>query len=758
MPMPIKAIALGLLTAAVGLIAMITPAVGHLEIDTGLAWLFKLRGPHPAPEEVVIVAIDREASDWFGLPNELDKWPRKLHARLVRRLTQQGAAVIVFDIFFDESSDPGQSRLFAEAMRKAGNVILFEYLKKSQKQVMIGGKEVELVIEEWILPVPELARAAAMTAPFPLPKVPVRVSQAWLFKRGLPTLPVTALRVYARPYYADLLDLLNEVSPEKGKQLKSELDATSHHPDFTMLIRHLQELFQRDSQLPRKLLDHLRIDTPFSNLHGKSALSALIESFDSQESLFIDFYGPPLSITTIPYHQILEGKNLPFSLKGKAVFVGYSGQFQAEQKDGFHTVFSQPDGMDISGVEIAATVFANLLEHRSVTPLPLPLHYLVIILWGVAIGFLFLSLPTYTLIPATMALAAGYMSTACYLFASEGLWLPVIVPLLWQLPFGLLGALLWRHLAIGKAIRPYLPDQFWRWWNRRSEPPPARTVNGICLATDVQQYTQLAERLELDQLHSLLNHYFQMIFQPVKSRGGFVSDIKGDAIMAIWVDVVNKQDTRERACLAALDIVDAVAEFNRCAPQTSLPTRIGLHYGAIVLGSIGSSEHLEYRAVGDVVNAASRIENLNKPLGTRVLASSEVIAGLESIFTRKVGCFRVRGRRQPLIIHELVCRTEEVSGFLQVYRKQFETALVEFQSQHWQEAWLAFKALLAHYGNDGPSSFYLHLSERYLKKPLLAPGDGVVNIGYGKVRRKVIRPGLTVIAEGGEKSWKTTPM
>lgn len=763
MSRPAKAAVLGLLTAWGGFLATIAPPLGRLELDLGLLWLFKLRGPRAAPEEVVIVTIDRESSDWFGLPNEPDKWPRKLHARLVHRLTQSGAAVIAFDVIFDEPRNPDQDQLFAEAIREAGNVVLFEYLKKKRKRVAIGGKQAEIEIEERLPPISELASAAAMTAPFPLPKVPVRVNQAWLFKLGVPTLPVTALQVYARPYYEDFLRLLNEVEMATGEtqRLKSEWETAPGQSDLTALAIHLQKLFQGEAQLPQSLLARLQSSESLTHSQGHSVVAALIRVFSSPESLFLDFYGPPHSISTIPYHRILAGEggaSLPVSFKGKAVFVGFSEQFQPEQKDGFYTVYSQPDGLDISGVEIAATVFANLLESRSVTPLPLFLHYLVIVLWGVAIGFLFLFLNAYALIPTAVALAVGYMSVAYHLFVSEGLWLPLVIPLLWQLPFGLLGALLWRYLTIGKAIRPYLPDWFWRRWNRHSEPPPAQIAKGVCLATDVQQYTPLAERLELNQLYLLLNEYFQNIFEPVKFRGGEISDIRGDAIMAIWVEAVRKQSLREQACLAALDIVDAVAEFNHRTPKVSLPTRIGLHYGKMVIGEVGSRDHLEYRSVGDVANVASRIENLNKILGTCVLTSGEVIAGLESIFTRKVGCFRVRGRSQPLAIHELVCRTEEVNKTLRDHCEQFEAALRIFQRQRWQEALLAFRALLASYGNDGPSYFYLRLAEHYAQKPPATFWDGIIDLGYVEERRKATRSGLTVTAEHRKKSWKKTSM
>jgi adenylate cyclase len=101
----------------------------------------------------------------------------------------------------------------------------------------------------------------------------------------------------------------------------------------------------------------------------------------------ISLYGPPRTISTVPYHQALklhrQGtiSEKRIDLKDKAVFVGLSEILLAERKDSFYTVFSQANGIFISGVEIAATAFANLLEERPLRPLPLHFFVLIILLW-----------------------------------------------------------------------------------------------------------------------------------------------------------------------------------------------------------------------------------------------------------------------------------------------------------------------------------------------------------------------------------------
>ena len=130
MTRPAKAVMLGLGTGILGILLSLLPFVLELEENAGLDWLFTTRGSRTPPADVVIVSIDRHSSDILGLPEEPENWPRAVHARLVERLVTAGAAVIVFDIFFREPRTPEGDAALAAAIDAAGNVILFEYIKK----------------------------------------------------------------------------------------------------------------------------------------------------------------------------------------------------------------------------------------------------------------------------------------------------------------------------------------------------------------------------------------------------------------------------------------------------------------------------------------------------------------------------------------------------------------------------------------------------------------------------------------------------
>jgi adenylate cyclase len=234
--------------------------------------------------------------------------------------------------------------------------------------------------------------------------------------------------------------------------------------------------------------------------------------------------------------------------------------------------------------------------------------------------------------------------------------------------------------------------------------------------------------LEPAPLRALLNRYYEVVFEPVHNHGGFVSDVVGDAVLALWTATSPDPALAEKACRAALDVVAGVDGFNRRRPEAELPTRLGLHCGTMFLGDVGAGDHYEYRAVGDIVNASTRIEGLNTQLGTRVLASGDVVAGLEAIACREVGKFRLVGKSQALIIHEVIGLAEELSEEIVRRNCQFAQGLSAFRRQRWEEAIGAFRRVLTRHGRDGPSQYYLKLCERHLNEPRLPNWDGIINL------------------------------
>ncbi len=744
-----KAAALGVLTGALGVLLSLVPPIGlDLEEQLGLQLLFGLRGPRPAPPEVVVVGIDRASADALGLPGDPAKWPRSVHARLTESLVAAGAAVIVFDIFFESERSAEDDRRFAEAIARAGNVVLARYLALETVPLDAGGGRTgQASVERLVPPLPRLAAAAAASAAFPLPKVPVRVNRYWTFKSGsggAPTLPVVALQLFALDAYEEFVQLLDRVAPGRASGLPPDGRALRSAGRVEETVGALRAVFEAEPEAAARMLRALAAgDGPARDAGRRRLLEALVLMYRSPESPYLDFYGPARTITTIPYNEALRlperaAAGAPhLDLRGKAVFVGMSEYRRLEQKDGFYTVFSEQGGRDLSGVEIAATAFANLLEARHVRPLGRAADLGLVFAGGTGLGILCALLP-----PARAAATAGaagllYLAAAHQAFARLALWLPLTVPLLFQLPLAFVGAMLWRYAEtdrerqrIRTVFSYYLPDRVIDQL-LASVPGSASSsqlVHGVCLATDAERYTTLAESLDPKALAGFMNRYYAAIFEPIRRHGGTVSDVVGDSALAIWAAAESDATLCARACAAACEIIGAVDRFNRTAEALQLPTRIGLHAGEMALGHVGAMDHYEYRAVGDIVNAATRIQGLNKHFGTRILVSADVVSGLDGFLTRRLGTFLLAGKSRPLVIHELIAPRAEASARQVGLVGLFAEALAAYEARAWRRAHEIWSALIREYGDDPVSRFYLRCCEQYQAEPPGESWTGVVRV------------------------------
>jgi len=360
-----KAVILGLLIGVVGVIVSVLPFGHSLDENMGLGLLFKLRGEKQTSPDVAIVSIDKESSEHLNLPDNPDKWPRSFHARLVENLVREGAKVIAFDVHFIEPRSPEDDRLFAKAISKAGNVVLCEPLKAKEVPLSNKGSSYGDVhsIVKIVKPLDLFSDPAAATAPFVLPRIPFKVNQYWTFQTGAgdsPTLPVVVFQLFTLEEYDEFIHLLEKVIPNRAQKLPPDRDAVIKKGNVKGLIREIREIFEGDPLLAERMFKELENSKTLSaDTKKHQRIKSLIQMYQGPSSRYVNYYGPPQTITTIPYYQALQlhdgavGEK-KINLKDKVVFVGLSEILLAERKDSFYTVFSQANGIFISGVEIAA--------------------------------------------------------------------------------------------------------------------------------------------------------------------------------------------------------------------------------------------------------------------------------------------------------------------------------------------------------------------------------------------------------------------
>ena len=470
-----KAVIFALITGLLGLTASLLPYGYGLEESIGLSVLFKLRGKRQAPSDVVVIALDKESADHLKLSSDPKEWPRSYHAQMIQKLVNEGAAVIAFDLIFDQARSADDDQVFARAIREAHNVVLPGYLEsetvplKNQSGHITG----EMTVDRIVPPTSVLAREAASVAPFPLPKVPMTVSQFWTFRAGSgdsPTMPVAVFQIFAMQVYDDLVNILKrELEDPRVVQAREDPINRSSILEAQRiiglkkeeirvagaangLIGSLKEILESHTMLSKMMMKELENPSEL-NLDARKIeiLKAFLKMYSDGNSLYLNFYGPARTITTVSYYQALQlpqpvtvkGKAVDF--KGKAVFIGLSDTRPHDPGDTYRTVFSQSNGLDLSGVEIGATAFANLLEGLPVHPMDLPANLLTISIFGIALGMIcFLFRPIIAGV-CSAGLVVLFVSLAYYQFKVAGIWFPIIIPVFLQAPFAFFVAVLWKY-------------------------------------------------------------------------------------------------------------------------------------------------------------------------------------------------------------------------------------------------------------------------------------------------------------------------
>ena len=729
-----RGVLVGVATALVGTLLLATPWGTEFEQGLGLKMLFRLRGPLPTPDEVAVAAIDDQTGAHLGVSNLPREWPRSVHGQLVDEATRRGAAAIVFDFDFQLPKKDADDQAFAHAVDASGRVVLAEkLLGKRQPLLNAQGQATGSVwLEKLVPPMPALAAAARGLGSFPLPKVEVAVHEFWVFKPSVgsaPTMPAVALQVHGMAAYRQFLAAAGALA----QGLPAAPADSARADTLRGFMLELRRIFVRDQTLAPRLRAWLAAqDDRTLGAVERRLMRGLIGMYSGPDHRFLNFYGPPGTIRTLPYHTLAavevneSGASAAVDLKDKTVFVGFSDLFDPGQPDRFYTVYTNDEGVDLSGVEIAATAFANLLGERSVHGLPNPLGLAVPFVFGLTAALMLCLLPAIVAVPLVLALSSAYGFGALQVFKHHDLWLPLATPLLVQLPQALFIGLLGQYLTernkknrATRAISLYLPAHLAHDFTEKNLDSSAldRVTYSVCFASDMAGFTTIAEQLKPKELAVFLNDYFESLSEPLRRHGVDVIEFRADGIMCAWTAEEPEAGVRRQALAAALDALAAIDAFKARQGLLAQSLRIGLESGMVYVGHAGGGGHFVYSIVGDCANTAARIEGLNKHLGTQLLASAAVLEGSEGLVTRFVGEFRFVGKAETVPIVEVLGRAGQCAPDKLALASRFEQAMQALEARHFAVAEQAFAAILEHHPDDGPSRFQRERCRQFIDKP-----------------------------------------
>lgn len=252
------------------------------------------------------------------------------------------------------------------------------------------------------------------------------------------------------------------------------------------------------------------------------------------------------------------------------------------------------------------------------------------------------------------------------------------------------------------------------------------TKNITILFSDIHNFTPLIESLPPEQVMKILYEYLDAMTKIVLKLQGTVDKYVGDMVMAFWGAPLEDEYQADHACVTALQMLQTLKELNlKWSKEHSEPIsiRISVNTGAAIVGNVGSSERLNYTALGDSVNLASRLEEANKLYGTRIIITENTVRSLKSSFPiRLLDRVMVRGKREDVKIYELSPENFDSAELLE-YNKKFADAFEYYQQGNWNDALNLFYELWQRFTHDQITKLYIHRCELLIKhKPLYWDG------------------------------------
>ena len=233
------------------------------------------------------------------------------------------------------------------------------------------------------------------------------------------------------------------------------------------------------------------------------------------------------------------------------------------------------------------------------------------------------------------------------------------------------------------------------------------------LFSDIENFTQMAESVNPNDLMEIMNEYFEELSKIIIREKGTIDKYIGDSIMAFWGAPSPVEAPTHHAARVALECekrLDTLNTIWKNQNKSILNTRFGIHIGEAVVGNIGSSERINYTAVGDVINIASRLQEVNKTYGTRIMVSEPVYQIIKNDFIlRKVDCIALKGKSISLNIYELLAENKnELSFDIDAYVACFEEAFAAYSNNNWDQAEILFKKCLEYYPKDTVAKIFIH--------------------------------------------------
>ncbi|MBF0153567.1 MAG: adenylate/guanylate cyclase domain-containing protein [Magnetococcales bacterium] len=631
-------------------------------------------------------------------------WPRTMQAELVQRLQDLDVAAIVFDVVFAEPDQTSPARL---AHLWKGDIETLKLLRQLPDHDVVFAEAIRRgrVVTGFTLGEKKSNdREPAQKASFV-----IAGDDAKDFLRSLPGRVTT-------------LPILEAAAVGNG--------AFTFTADSDGVIRSVP-LIQRseDKLYPSLAAEGLRVAQGAKNYFIKSSgahgedragghtglISVRIGDLTAPVGPGGDIwlhYTPPRPDRYVPAWKLMSGEADPEKLKGHIVFVGPSAK-------GLMDLRYSPLGI-IPGVEVHAQLVEQIIQGSFLERPDLEQAgaiTLMVLMWIILVSLLSRLGAMWSVVVGGGAVAATCYGS-WYAFSQMHLLLDPVLPSIMVLgtfaTFSIPKYLQsekksqWIREAFASYVSPNLVQYI-------IDHPELLKLGGekrecSFVMTDLAGFTSLMEKFDPNAMVALLNEYLDEMVKIAFRHEGTLDRIVGDAVAIIFSAPVAQPDHAIRAVRCARDMNEFSWKFAiQQQQEKNIPfglTRIGVNTGTVLVGNFGGSNVLDYRALGDAINTAARLESVNKQLGTRICVSGSTVAQCPDFIGRQAGELVLKGKEQGIETYELLSAEEAASPRVQAYNAAYQSMLAQEP-----EALAKFQQLAATYPDDGLVRFHLQRLE-----------------------------------------------
>ena len=563
------------------------------------------QSPSHANPSVYVIGIDEQTLSSYG--NKIENWGREKLAGMIRLLNSDpdtAPAVIGVDIciFGNPEDDPtGYTDELIDAVREAGNVILVN-------QAM-AGISVEENDGEGTFTVGKTIQS---------------------FEEPCPELKAAALDIGHCNLFMD------------------EDDVARHG------LGSLEYKGEKHSSLAYRMFSHFtgREDARFDQIGDRFLID-----YSGKPG---DYYGT--SFAGSSFKEVLEGSFPKEAFAGSAVFIG---AFAMGMRDNYRASI----GGQMHGVEIHANMLAQMLEGRYKAELPdWTVVLFTIAIFAATVFFIDRKDHRKGLLGAILTTAV-YVIICKLLYTFAGISLPVVSPVLTSIiviaanilmRFG--NSLIERRIVIDRFSRYMAPEVARRISDTSiAEAWPTKEADIAVMYVDIHSFTTLSEKLGTE-IVDMLQHFFDVVLESAYKFEGTCDKMIGDCAMILFGVPLDVEDYEYKAVCAALDIKEKI-ENNAVTVDTGngpepVTVGIGIDCGPVMCGEMGSKKYrVEYTAIGDTVNTASRIEGECQSGTNEILIGERLYECIKDRFVcESRGSIQLRGKAKETNLYQIVKR------------------------------------------------------------------------------------------------------